>query len=424
VSYYIFLSYTHHDDDIYLKRFLDDLTDAIDTRVALKPGEKIIFFDRDNIKRGDKWDETIVDALQHSKVMVCIYSPNYFSREYCGKEWDIFHQRCQLYQAQRLAAGDQWAKLPPMIKPVIWAPFITEEGPRVLPEHINKDVSGIQFTQGQEVKALNKHGLYQVLKGGRRSKLYTDYVRDLAEEILASAAGNVLPELTDVLPLDKVTSAFFVESGPGQPTPRRQITISKRDHVRFVFVAAERGNWMPFLPDEDEAVFLIVQRTVSSELNFTSDELSFDDALDLRTEVEKAWSEGKLVVLLVDGGTIAGDHNSRQRLEEFDHDNDGGGHFYYNCSVLVPWNDKDQYAGALRPQIEQTIEDTFHFRTNILKNRIYYRDSIRNKVELRDALYDILIAIKAEMRKKVEVSRPLPAGSDNPGVIGPGPANG
>jgi|GEM_PF-2311548 len=436
MSYYVFFSYTHHDDNAYLQRFLTNLTDQIGKYVTLKEGEQIVFFDKKNMSRGDKWDDVVVDALQTSKVMVCVYSPNYFAREYCGREWQIFQQRRELYRQTRLASGERGVPVPPLIKPVVWIPFVTP--PSVIPQGINEAVAKTQYLRGDSEEEFNKAGLDQVLRShGKSYKPYVDYVDGLAREILAHAAQYDMPALREVEPLDKVPSAFFIESGAGDSALPRQFTLSNRNHVRFVFVAADpanfgssrspeaykdrgRGDWRPFFPDETIRIFPFVQLAVSQSLEFSSDEIPFDNRLNLRAEVGKAWSEGKLVILLVDGWTLDWDGVSRRRLEEFDHDDQGEGHFYYNCAVLVPWNDKDQDIESRRAQIEQTIATTFHFRTSILKNPIYYRDSIRTKAELSDALSDILINIKAEIRKKEKVSRPLPTGSDNPGVSGPG----
>src|SRR5437870_5517864 len=41
-----------------------------------------IFFDREEIKDGDKWWNRIVGALRRSKMLLACLSPNYFASEY------------------------------------------------------------------------------------------------------------------------------------------------------------------------------------------------------------------------------------------------------------------------------------------------------------------------------------------------------
>jgi hypothetical protein len=56
------------------------------------------------------------EALQSSRLMLSLYSPTYFTRLYCGKEWEVFRRREALYGATR----------PPgtygVILPLLWVP--------------------------------------------------------------------------------------------------------------------------------------------------------------------------------------------------------------------------------------------------------------------------------------------------------------
>lgn len=416
-----------------MQTFFDDLLAELNGRTILKPGEAMSFFDQEAIKRGADWGESLKEGSQESKVMVPLYSPHYFSSPDCGREWWIFNERRRQHALALQRTGAARIEAPPIIKPVMWIPFTDGT---VVPRDVDRAISATQYSAGNPLDVFNKEGLnYALKKFGNQYPPYVDYVHKLALEIL-NAAKNQIAAL-DGLPLwEEITSAFHSD----EPDPSQQQTIISPNHVRFVFVAAEpatfgttrspdpyqkrgRGDWKPFLPYKDEnRIFRIVQQIVLDDpLGFTSDEIPFQSQLDLKAEVEKAWSQGQLVILLVDGWTLYSDSKSQKTLSDFDH-NDVRGNFYYNCSVLVPWNEQDKDTDTQRVAIEATIKETFQFRSNILNNPIYYRGSIRTREELRDALNDILTLIKAEIRVKETVTRPLPAGSEKPSVTGPGVA--
>ena len=46
-----------------------------------------------SIQSGNEWKEDLIDALQASAALVCLYSPSYFGSEYCGKEMQVFLER-------------------------------------------------------------------------------------------------------------------------------------------------------------------------------------------------------------------------------------------------------------------------------------------------------------------------------------------
>ena len=432
MSYYSFFSYTRADYSPYMQQFFADLETDLAGRITPEAGETLSFFDQKEIERGDDWEERLRDALQTSKVMVPLYTPRYFNSPDCGKEWWVFQKRRDEYVRASQGAGGERTKAPPIIKPVIWIPFNQQTA---VPPDIDRAITSTQYFDGSPLDLFNQDGLNHILKKfGNRHPAYVDYVRNLALEILNAAREHNVAAVAGLPSWDDIPSAFH----PQNLDPSRQQNIISPNHVRFIFVAADpatfganrspdpyrergRGDWKPFPPYKNEnRIFRIVQQIVLDEpLGFTSDEIPFENQLNLKAEVEKAWSQGQLVILLVDGWTINWNPQFRQKLSDFDH-SDVGGHFYYNCTVLVPWNEQDKDIEARRAEIEATIQDTFQFRKNILKNPIYYRDSIRTKEELRDALRDILTLIKAEIRGKVKVTRPLPAGSTNPSFSGPG----
>jgi FxsC-like protein len=421
MSYYIFFSYSRvHSQEAYLGEFLKDLSTEITQRVGTSKDIEIYFFDQEDIELGRDWKAALVKALQTSKVMVPIYSPPYFDSEYCGKEWQFFQMRREEYVKKKLGP-----ELPPVIKPVIWLPPV--------PDDLGAAISAAQYTSGNKNDIFNKKGLRHVLKKKEEFKsVYTDYVEKLAQEIVDAAKTYKLPPL-DVIPT-------LGEVKPPPPFPCRAIAAAEGivqtsnvelpRHVRFVFIAAdpnEFGNlrsqaayvekggreWKPYYPNPENDIFPLVQHIVSgNELRFSSDELPFGP--NLMQQVEEAREEGKIVILLVDGWTVNWNEGAQRILREFDKRN------FINCSVLVPWNEKDVDTISLRDNIEATLKRTFFFSR--LKAPIYYRDSIKNKEELQATLQDIITRIKATIRDFSDLKRPVPLGSAKPIVSGPGAA--
>src|SRR3954468_3728848 len=126
MAYEFFLSYARANNDPYLKLFIEAVSEVIRERRGLPAGAQVAFFDQQELELGEDWDQTIVDALQTSRVFVALWSPAYFKSEYCGKEWALFAQSCAAADA---ASGGPH---PPMIKPVVWVPFRTGEVPPAL----------------------------------------------------------------------------------------------------------------------------------------------------------------------------------------------------------------------------------------------------------------------------------------------------
>lgn len=55
-----------------------------------------IFFDREDIRTGNRWKAKLGEALKSSKVIVCIWSPLYFQSKWCISEWKSFVAREEL----------------------------------------------------------------------------------------------------------------------------------------------------------------------------------------------------------------------------------------------------------------------------------------------------------------------------------------
>jgi hypothetical protein len=52
-----------------------------------------MFVDETSIEMGAHWPAKIQQALQRSRCMVCVSSPQYFQSDWCFSEWSSFRER-------------------------------------------------------------------------------------------------------------------------------------------------------------------------------------------------------------------------------------------------------------------------------------------------------------------------------------------
>jgi FxsC-like protein len=416
MPYEFFLSYSRSNNDAYLKQFFDDICEEIRTKRGLPAIAEVGFFDQRALELGEDWDDSIVEGLKTANVVLAIASPAYFKSEYCGKEWELFRRRIA-------AAVPPGQPLPPLLKPVIWAPFdAAQVPPRV----------GVgQFAFGDPHAIQNTKGFKYVLKQQQAYKTeYNDLVDRLAQEIIDAGDDHAVPPLAQAPRLRDVASAFATPA-VGQPAHPAvpAITPSGPKHVQFVYIAADPntfggmrlrepyveaggGDWRPFYPDNTTRVHRFVQSIVATdELDFTSEELPFSP--NLLNDIQTAWQRRQIVVLIVDAWSLHWNAAYRNVLSQLDQRLD------YHWCVLVPWNEKDGEIMAQRQQIEQAIGNTFDRHSRLAPNPMFYRDGIKSADDLKSALCDVLTRLKEEIKKRAPVDMPVPSGPSRSMITGP-----
>jgi FxsC-like protein len=415
MGYEFFFSYTRANNDPYLKQFFDDLSQQIRDLRGLPKDAAVGFLDQREIELGEDWDNTIVEALQNSKVVIAATSPAYLKSDYCGREWQLFHQRLQ-------AATSPGQALPPLIKPIIWVPFKASEVPPKFAEG--------QFTFGDPHEIHNTKGFKYVLQQFQEFKTqYVDLIHILGEEIVNAADAHTVPPLAIIPRLREVVSIFSTVSGPRGEVVPIVPNASGPKHVRFVYLAADPrqfaparqvdsyldcggADWKPFYPSNKTRIHRFVQNVVADdELDFTSDELMFSP--NLIAEISAAWQRRQIVVLIIDGWSVHWSLQYRTVLTELD------GRLDYHWCVLFPWNDQDSESIAKRELIMGAVSQTFDRHANLARNALFYRDHIKSAEELKTVLREVLTRLKEEIKKRAPVDMPVPPGPSKFTVIGP-----
>jgi FxsC-like protein len=405
VPYQFFFSYARSDFDEFLKKFFDDLCDSVRAQLGLGKDEPVGFFDQPEIELGAEWIEDLNRQVQTCPVIVSLYSPAYFRSIYCGKEWECFRRRRDLYFSAQQQVDNTEPRHPPVIKPVIWIPLLDSQEAPVA-------VSGPQYFMGDPAADQNKIGLSRMRR--QRAKFrnsYDQFVEDLKNQIIR-AQEIQLPSLPDFEGLDQIVSAFHPAppTTPQQPNlpPPASTTVYQRGpkFVRFVFIAGEPdqfpagartrefylqfggAEWKPYYPDAPRPIRALAQN-VAADLDIFSDELLLAEGL--ANEVRSAEDEGSLVVLFVDSWT-AELPRYREILTSLDRQS------YFNCSIFVPWNEKDPQTAGRQQELRRLVREQIFPRWSRLANLeqpIYFRDSIRSIDELRDQLRDTLRQLQA-----------------------------
>ncbi len=84
-EYDVFLSYRRANDWPRFVRdhFLPKFKHWLDTTLGRSSS---VFFDAQDIEAGESWPYRLADALAHSRIMVCLWSKEYFSSRWCAAE--------------------------------------------------------------------------------------------------------------------------------------------------------------------------------------------------------------------------------------------------------------------------------------------------------------------------------------------------
>jgi FxsC-like protein len=378
-----FFSYARLDRDQagYLDKFYDDLLEEVRQQAGLLTNDEAGFRDTHSIELGEPWPRELLTALGTAKVMVCLYSPTYFQREHCGKEWTLFSERLEAWAEEK-----KKSESPPLILPILWRPVQA-------PEHL----SSVQWRHPDFSSTYEKKGLHVLTKRAapEQQDEYRTVLEQLASLIVERAKKYPLKDRTTLPDYDRAANAFLVPTeGTGDEPPPTSTTTGPA-HVRFVLVAAKReelkprrksvdayggtcNDWKPYYPTSPARIGPLLQR-LASEGDFTSELLGTEQ--DIQQRIQDAEKNNSLLFLVVDPWTL--------RLKPYkDYVALYDKHTSLNCAALVPWNSQDPETTTQLPQLDATLSASFARRLAMgdvmLRTRLETEEALR--VELSKAL--------------------------------------
>lgn len=308
-----FFSYARKDRDKYLDRFFDDLCDRIAQMGALDREEgEVSFRDLVDIELGDDWERELAEALRSSQALVSIYTPWYFIRSYCGKEFQIF-----LNRQTDVRYENGIAKNSRHIVPVLWLKKkdLDRKG---LPPLIARS---IQYSIGQHQDDYEKLGLRRILEKKGPRGIYSDIVEALADRLLDLHMKQPLLKLQErpslrqtpdafqdsILPVQQSTDEEEArsqkqsgqrQSGPNVLVPFYFTSISGENNEQesSAYFKNERlhGNWLPF-HTTDRSISLLINEVAYNRgfdcyepvVNLEKDSVEQDMITTLRGATER-----------------------------------------------------------------------------------------------------------------------------------------
>ena len=333
---WFFISYARLDRDEYLKRFYNDLCRTVRQLAGLSEEEHIGFFDAEDIEPGEVWPERLAEGLRTSRLFVPLYSPTYFNREYCGKEWQVFRSR--LDACAEASDGQR----PPLILPVLWLPL--DYLPKALPDAISE----VQYTHDTFGNIYATEGLRYIMTLSKYHDEYQDFLGKFAKMLLQKVYEHPLSPIEDLKPIKEIESAFHSQISQMLTPAQVSQNLGPR-YVQFIFVAGRRDelralrqnldfygeegglDWRPYQPDVPEEIGIIAQEIASRE-KLRYEAIPLDT--NLMQKLRLAQQQNKLVVILVDTWTLLLEQY-REFVQAYD------GYESLNCILMILWNSED-----------------------------------------------------------------------------------
>lgn len=92
----IFISYVHDDNEPEIKGedgWVDQFHQYLDRKLKKHDKNITIWWDVKNLRRAERFDDAIAEAINKSAIMLCLYSRRYTKSDYCVMEMNMFHDK-------------------------------------------------------------------------------------------------------------------------------------------------------------------------------------------------------------------------------------------------------------------------------------------------------------------------------------------
>lgn len=310
-----FVSYARRDFEYpVFREFLNTFVNDIAALVAQNIGRShldIAYIDVNDIHAGELWSPELADSLKLCAVGMPLFSPNYFTRESCGKEFQVFLDRSNRKKGSSGIVPVRWAnRLPPL-------PTCAK---------------AIQLTDQSFPVEYTSMGMQQLLQ--LRAALPGKYeltINALANRVVDAFLHGALQPIGE-FDFDTVVSAWDVETA-GDPQSHTKGNISK---TCFVYVARDGWDWMPY--EGNPSSIGAMAQQISGELGVRYEEIPCDAGL--ASKLKAANASDVPTILLADPNSFADDRFA-QPMKQYD------SQYLLNCGTLVAWD------GAAREALDE-----------------------------------------------------------------------
>lgn len=392
-DYSFFLSYASRDrvpsgreseatgQNDLIRVFFNDLHQAMDGLGYPDGG----FFDK--LRLEAKWKSELQIGLASSRVLVPLYSPNYFKSPYCGKEWETFNRRFAENESHRYAD----VVTSKVILPVFW------KAPPVFPSEVTK----YQIDYESYPADYKKYGLEFLMGFKRKSAAYKKFVLDFSLKLRELAEGQGKPKVRDLLDFETLNPPFPGNNQPGLKVVRCVFVAGMKHEMANLRTSStsyanfqDRTDWRPCYPDLDRDVKGIVTGPATAD-NRTVVYLM--PSSDLLGQLRDAKRLNNIIVVVVDPWSVKLP-DLHKFLQEFDAEE------FPNSAVLVNWNGKDPETTASATNLQNMLQNYFRGR---LGRKEFHRDPVSSVEGMEQAVVEAFGAIQARL---IELGKIRPAG--------------
>ena len=423
---WFFISYARRNDRSYtvpewstpklIRQLYEDLAAEIISRADTgnaRSADEIGFFDQTGIEPGDKWDDKVADALARSRVMLWLFTRNYFNSTVSGQEVQVFLDRLAEYANARHVAP------PPLIIPILW------HGPDQLPAKLPDAVSDLQYKYDEFSSVYAQQGLEQLMRLTKHKDGYEEFLINLGKRVVAVAEKDPLPRLAALPALKAVKNAFqplspaAPSAAPGSAAiaatpPITTLANCGPGFAHFVFVAGKQQElqvvrntltaydiegrlWKPYFPEVDRTVALFTQRA-ATDADLQHEVLPVSNAL--LEQLDAADDSNTIVVLIVDPWTL-NVQAYQDHMKGYDRRN------LVSCAVLVVWNPADQNDRLTQLQLLQRVRETF--KNSITNQNLYVREKVESATDFGKELVAAIVEIRRRLDARAKLFHPIDA---------------
>lgn len=217
--------------------FYHHLCNQVAALTGRPPGE-VGFFDSQNLELGAPWPERLMDGLRSAHVMVALFSPTYFLRRACGREFEVFRRR---HEALSKSLGH---KADSRVLPILWVrPDVIFKN---IPNRCQSDITNLQSTGPGMPEDYTKLGLMRMMELQRTADSNA-VCHSIADRIYTLVNAEHLPRL-DTLDFNTLESAFHEVPAAGSARP---IDRMKRE-IRIYYLVPTRTEWLAALGSNDQ----------------------------------------------------------------------------------------------------------------------------------------------------------------------------
>jgi hypothetical protein len=301
-----FVSYARGDIELHAFRdtfvsFVNDLKQRVSNKLPHVAADDVAFVDAD-IQTGEVWSERLSTSISQCRVGLALFSPRYFTRRWCGQEFQVL--------LRRSPPGPGLSG----IIPVRWEKLIGEPP---------KCAARFQSDEGSFPREYASRGMRQLVTLRAVSPIaYEETMEVLADRIAAAADPQCLRPLPPAFDFESAPSAWETAAA-ADPESHKEGSISK---TCFVFLSKAGWDWIPY-QDRAEKIGALAQK-ITGELGLRYEELPCDATLPQK--LVDTSNMDVPTVLFGDPASLEVDPFARS-LEEYD------GRFLPNCAALVLW---------------------------------------------------------------------------------------